>query len=105
LAAFGAVAAVLPLAAAQTDAPEPMTVLVVVVDGLNPEEINPTTPALWSLREQGTWWDEARAVLIAETIPNHVAMMTGVMPARSGIPANAYWDRTSDGPRRWRTPS
>jgi hypothetical protein len=98
LIALGAAAAVLPLAAAQSEDAGPMTVLVVVVDGLNPEEVNPTTPALSSLREQGTWWDEARSVLIAETIPNHVAMMTGVTPARSGIPANAYWDRSSDGP-------
>ena len=45
-----------------------------------------------------------------ETIPNHVMMMTGVRPDRSGVPANAIYDRTparsapSTGPRDLRRP-
>ena len=49
--------------------------------------------ALAAFRDDGTWWEESRAVMIAETIPNHVAMLTGVYPERSGIAANKYWDR------------
>ncbi len=30
---------------------------------------------------------------IMETIPNHVMMMTGVRPDRSGVPANSVYDR------------
>ena len=68
-------------------------VFVIVVDGLMPGEVGPLTPNLAALRDEGTWYEESRAVMIAETIPNHVAMMTGVYPERSGIAANKYWDR------------
>ena len=30
---------------------------------------------------------------VMETIPNHVMMMTGVRPDRSGVPANSIYDR------------
>lgn len=30
-----------------------------------------------------------------ETIPNHVMMMTGVRPDRSGVPANSVYDRAA----------
>jgi hypothetical protein len=69
-------------------------IFVLVVDGLRPSEIGAITPNLAALRDGGTEWTESRSVLIAETIPNHVAMMTGVYPRRSGIAANDYWDRT-----------
>ena len=35
----------------------------------------------------------ARSLPVMETIPNHVMMMTGVRPDRSGVPANAIFDR------------
>ncbi|MGH7855849.1 MAG: alkaline phosphatase family protein, partial [Candidatus Binatia bacterium] len=75
----------LPLRAA-----DDLRVYVVVVDGLHPDEVGPLTPTLSELRTGGTWYDDARAVMIAETLPNHVAMMTGVLPRRNGIPANDY---------------
>jgi hypothetical protein len=65
-------------------------VYVVVVDGLDPDEVTALTPTLSQLKADGTWYGNARAVMIAETIPNHVAMMTGVLPNRSGIVANTY---------------
>lgn len=75
------------------DAAKRLTVVVVVVDSLMPEEINPaTTPNLQALKDAGTFWPESRAVFSAETIPNHVAMMTGVYPDRNGIPANKFID-------------
>lgn len=75
----------------------PVKVVVVVVDGLDPAEVNATdAPNIAALKEQGTWYEESRSVFVAETIPNHVAMMTGAYPRRNGIPANSYWSRNPD---------
>ena len=51
------------------------------------------TPNLYALRQAGTWYPNARSLPVMETIPNHVMMMTGVRPDRSGVPANAVFDR------------
>jgi hypothetical protein len=69
----------------------PLRVYVVVVDGLRPQEIGPLTPNLAELRAGGTWYEQARAVFPAETLPNHAAMATGVLPQRNGIVANQIW--------------
>lgn len=69
-----------------------LTVVVAVVDSLMPSDIGPQTPTLQSLIDQGTMYAESRSVFSAETIPNHVAMMTGVVPERSGIPTNNFLD-------------
>lgn len=81
--------------AAEAQATAGLRVYVVVIDGTRPDEINPVlTPRLDRLRSQGTWYSNARSLPIMETIPNHVMMMTGVRPDRSGVPANAVFDRT-----------
>ncbi len=69
-----------------------LTVVVAVVDSLMPQDFVPTTPNFNDLKAAGTFYDESRSVFAAETIPNHVAMMTGVYPARNGIPANEFID-------------
>ncbi|MFP5298102.1 MAG: alkaline phosphatase family protein [Actinomycetota bacterium] len=72
----------------------PVKVVVLVVDGLHPSEVNPVdAPNIASLREAGTWYEESRSIFVAETIPNHVAMMTGAYGQRSGIPVNKWWSR------------
>lgn len=69
-------------------------VYVLVTDGLRPDEITPEcTPTLDALRSDGTWYPNARSLPIMETIPNHVMMMTGVRPDRTGVPANKIYDR------------
>ncbi len=69
-------------------------VYVLVVDGCRPDEITPQlTPNLAALRDGGRNWPRARSMPIMETIPNHVMMMTGVRPRRSGVPANSIYDR------------
>ncbi len=69
-------------------------VYVLVTDGCRPDEISEwLTPNLHRLRTQGTWYPNARSLPIMETIPNHVMMMTGVRPDRSGVPANKIYDR------------
>lgn len=69
-------------------------VYVLVVDGCRPDEITPElTPNLAALRDGGRNHPRARSMPIMETIPNHVMMMTGVVPRRSGVPANSIYDR------------
>jgi len=67
---------------------------VLVVDGCLPEEIDGAlTPNLRQLRANGLRFPRARSMPIMETIPNHVMMMTGVRPDRSGVPSNTIYDR------------
>lgn len=71
-----------------------LDVHVVVVDGMRPDELTPDlTPTLARLAAQGTTFTDASAITIAETLPNHAAMMTGVLPARNGVPSNVIFDR------------
>lgn len=64
-------------------------VYVLALDGLRPDEVA-EMPFLSSLAAAGTQYTEARAVMVAETIPNHVAMVTGVYPDKNGIVANNF---------------
>lgn len=67
---------------------------VLVVDGCLPEEIDQgLTPHLQRLRDRGLRFSRASSMPIMETIPNHVMMMTGRRPDRTGVPANAIYDR------------
>lgn len=71
-------------------------VYVLVVDGCRPDEITQVrTPRLAALRERGANFPSARSLPVMETIPNHVMMMTGVRPDRSGVPANSIYDRAA----------
>jgi len=71
-------------------------VYVLVVDGCSPGEITSTlTPRLAALRDSGTNFPAAQSLPVMETIPNHVMMMTGVRPDRSGVPANSVYDRSA----------
>jgi hypothetical protein len=67
---------------------------VLVVDGCRPDEITESvTPTLAALRARGLHFPVASSMPVMETIPNHVMMMTGVRPDRSGVPANTIYDR------------
>jgi hypothetical protein len=68
---------------------------VLVLDGCRPDEITPALmPRTSALRTEGLNHPYASSVPIMETIPNHVMMMTGVRPDRSGVPANSIYDRS-----------
>jgi len=68
---------------------------VLVLDGCRPDEITPALmPHTSALRTEGLNHPYASSVPIMETIPNHVMMMTGVRPDRSGVPANSIYDRS-----------
>jgi hypothetical protein len=90
------------LAAAASGLPAPATaagdlrVYVLVVDGCRPDEVGSgLMPRLAALRAGGTNYPAARSLPVMETIPNHVMMATGVRPDRSGVPANAVYDRAA----------
>src|SRR4051812_12746017 len=69
----------------------PLRVYVITIDGLKPSEVGVLTPNISALRGSGTWYDQARAVFPAETLPNHVAMATGVLPEDNGIIGNQFY--------------
>lgn len=67
---------------------------VLVIDGCRPDEIDPElTPTLSALRNGGHRFPRASSMPVMETIPNHVMMMTGMRPDRTGVPANSIFDR------------
>lgn len=67
---------------------------VLVIDGCRPDEIGRVlTPNLAAVRDGGTSFPAARSLPVMETIPNHVMMMTGARPDRTGVPANTIFDR------------
>lgn len=81
-------------------------VYVLVTDGCRPDEITAgLTPNLHALRQGGTWFPNARSLPVMETIPNHVMMMTGVRPDRSGVPANSVYDPLEGAVRNLDRPS
>lgn len=82
---------------ARAAGPSDLRVYVLVLDGSNPAEVEPVLmPRLSALKAQGAWFPAARSLPVMETIPNHVMMMTGVRPDRSGVPANAVLDRAEN---------
>lgn len=83
-----------PTPPAVTPEDKKVTVVVAVIDSLMPEDIDPAVmPNVQALIDAGTFYKESRSVFSAETIPNHIAMMTGVYPDRNGIPTNNFWDK------------
>ncbi|MFA6576319.1 MAG: alkaline phosphatase family protein [Nocardioides sp.] len=67
---------------------------VLVVDGCLPGEIDGgLTPNLKALRDGGYRFPRASSMPVMETIPNHVMMMTGMRPDRTGVPSNSIYDR------------
>jgi hypothetical protein len=94
------------LGAPRARAADRLRVYVLVVDGTRPDEITPVlTPRLHGLKSEGTWFASARSLPVMETIPNHVMMMTGVRPDRSGVPANSVFDRQEGAVRDLDRPS
>ena len=91
LAAVAAAALCFPMLSSNSAAATPpkTRVYVLALDGLRPDEVR-LMPFLQSLANGGTYYTEARAIMVAETIPNHVAMVTGVYADKTGIVANSY---------------
>jgi hypothetical protein len=83
--------AMLPVAHAQAAAPPPI-VYAVVIDGLDGDKVDAgKAPFISSLLGgHATYYRESRSIMIAETNPNHTAMMTGAYGNASGFPGNAF---------------
>jgi hypothetical protein len=85
---------VLPAAAAANH--EHAKVYVFVLDGLDGDELEiGSAPFISSLMagEAGatsTYYPNSRSVMVAETNPNHTAMITGAYPVSSGITGNEF---------------
>lgn len=87
-AALTCAAGAAPALAATAGAERPLVYLV-VVDGLDGDRYDSgRAPFLRSLG--GTYFRESRSVMVAETNPNHTAMITGAYGDASGIPGNAF---------------
>jgi arylsulfatase A-like enzyme len=72
--------------------------LIMVWDGLRPDLVSPeVTPNLWSLGEQGVWFDRSFAVYPTLTRANSPAISTGCRPGRAGVPGNTFLLRGNDG--------
>ena len=86
-----ALVAMLAIAPASAAAERPI-VYAVVIDGLEGDRVDDgKAPFISSLlAERATYYRESRSVMIAETNPNHVAMMTGAYGNASGLPGNAF---------------
>ena len=90
-----AVSTVAGAAPASAASQSPRRAYVLVLDGCRPDEVtSPLMPRAAALRDDGFNHPYASSMPIMETIPNHVMMMTGVRPDRSGVPANSIYDRT-----------
>ena len=87
--------ALLAMAApAQAKTPRPI-VYTVVIDGLDGDRIDAgRAPFISSLLAgqdaRATYYRESRSIMVAETNPNHTAMITGAYADRSGIPGNSF---------------
>ena len=81
----------------RTYAPPQGPVVVVCVDGCEPEYINQAiatgrTPYLACLRDSGTCLT-ADCVVPSFTNPNNLSIVTGAPPSVHGICGNYFWDR------------
>lgn len=109
--AGGAIVGAPPASAARKPAARLRT-YVLVVDGCRPDEVTPLLmPRLSALRDAGADYPGAQSLPVMETIPNHVMMMGGMRPDRSGVPANSIYDRAEqvlrdlDRPTDWAAPT
>ena len=84
-------------------------VLLISVDGMRPIDVldaadrGATLPTLKKLMSDGAYASDVRNVTPTITIPNHTSLITGVTPARHGIPDNQPFDpmRTHPGHYYW----
>jgi predicted AlkP superfamily pyrophosphatase or phosphodiesterase len=75
-------------------------VILISIDGLRPEmylDSSWPTPNLRYLTKKGTYALHLRSVFPAYTYPSHTAMVTGALPARSGV----YYNQPKGGNGQW----
>ncbi|MEJ0080820.1 MAG: ectonucleotide pyrophosphatase/phosphodiesterase [Puia sp.] len=75
-------------------------VVLISIDGLRPEMYKDSvwpTPNLWVLMKEGVCADHMKSVFPSYTYPSHTAMLTGALPARSGI----YYNQPKGSKGEW----
>jgi predicted AlkP superfamily pyrophosphatase or phosphodiesterase len=76
-------------------------VILITIDGLRPEfYLDPSWPApnLRHLLHEGAYALQVKPVFPTVTLPNHTAMITGALPARSGVYLNTPFNPLSNAP-------
>jgi predicted AlkP superfamily phosphohydrolase/phosphomutase len=80
-------------------------VVLISIDGMRPASYTTPGPAkiptLRALAARGAWASGVIGVLPSVTYPSHTTMITGVQPARHGIPMNTYVDPESRSAGAW----
>jgi predicted AlkP superfamily pyrophosphatase or phosphodiesterase len=75
-------------------------VILISIDGFHPDmylDSTWPTPILRQLMRQGVYADHMKSVFPAYTYPSHTAMITGALPARSGI----YYNQPKGSKGEW----
>src|SRR5258708_25362850 len=68
------------------------TLIVLVVDGLRPDSIEPIVmPNLSRLKQEGVWFENAHSVFPTVTRVNAASISTGDGPSAHGIVSNTMW--------------
>lgn len=76
-------------------------VILITIDGMRPEfyeEASWPAPNLQHLVQEGSYAVHVRPVFPTVTLPNHTAMVTGALPARSGVYLNSPFTPLSTAP-------
>jgi arylsulfatase A-like enzyme len=82
-----------PLIPEYRDGPDAPIVVLMLFDGLAPSLVKALpTPALDRMRREGAWTHQMLPVFPSLSLPNHVSLSTGCLPARHGIVANRFID-------------
>jgi predicted AlkP superfamily pyrophosphatase or phosphodiesterase len=90
---------------AQVKPAEPRHVIMISIDGLKPETYTKPgpskVPTLRRLAKEGVFAEGVIGVTPTVTYPSHTAMITGVLPAVHGIPANTILDPSGTSNGEW----
>jgi hypothetical protein len=94
LAVLGVLTCLAVLAGPAAAAERPI-VYTIVIDGLDGDKVDAgVTPFISSLLAgqdaRATYYRESRSIMVAETNPNHTAMMTGAYAGSSGVFSNTF---------------
>ncbi len=66
-------------------------VLIITVDGLRADSVEPNyMPNLFSLKQTGTYSQNAQTTYPSATLPSHASMLTGMCPDKHGVDWNDY---------------
>src|SRR5437762_1509522 len=77
-------------------------VILISIDGMHPDmylDKSWPAPNIQALAKKGTYADHMLSVFPSYTYPSHTAMLTGALPARSGIYFNQ--PKNSNGDWNW----